>query len=155
MGWQSIGSQFTEKCLILNLLKQSARISNHFTTIHLILKGHMKILIINHISNINGTWWQTLVLLRKDKSLVVIKQADSQKEISKDGNIKVHDFLIDSILVEFGGRIFQLSAFQLIRNLHPYLPTCFYIHMNLYKRACDMLTIASPCEPLAWLHTHL
>jgi hypothetical protein len=73
----------------------------------------------------------------------------TQKEISKDGNIKVPDFLIDSILVEFGGRIFQLSAFQLIRNLHPYLPTCFYIHMNLYKRVCDMLTIASPCEPLA------
>jgi len=52
-----------------------------------------------------------LVLLREDKSLVVRKQADSQKEISKDGNIKVPDFLIDSRLVEFGGRIFQLSAF--------------------------------------------
>jgi hypothetical protein len=55
-----------------------------------------------------------LVLLRKDKSLVVIKQADSQKEISKDGNIKVPDFL--TLLSKLAAYGLSSQSIKLLEN---------------------------------------
>ena len=66
----------------------------------------------------------------RDKSYFVKDQSDSNKKFSETDIIKMLDFLIDNILVTFGGRVLsnRLSAFQWEQTVHLYLPTCFFYY---------------------------
>ena len=79
--------------------------------------------------------FQYVVIGYKD-TYFVRDHSDTPQKYSDADVIKMLEYLIDNIFVEFGGRIFQQTiGIPMGTNVHRYLPTYFYTRMrrSLYK----------------------
>ena len=134
------------KELLENLMAQSLYSVNSikyfdfstlYTTIsHDKLKSKLKAIINQCFFYKNGNRrFQNVVICYKD-TYFIRDHSDAPQKYSDADVIKMLEYLIDNIFVEFGGRIFsKQSAYRWVLTVHCYLPTCFYTRMrwSLYK----------------------
>ena len=76
-----------------------------------------------------------LSLATKTHTYFVRDHSDAPQKYSDADVIKMLDYLIDDIFVEFGGPLFHQTIGIPIDTVHHCLPTCFYTRMrrSLYK----------------------
>ena len=106
--------------------------STLYTTIpHDKLKSRLKEIINQCFFHKNGNRRLQYVVIGYKDTYFVRDQSDATQKYSDADVIKMLEYLIVNIFVEFGGRIFQqTSAYRWVLNVHRYLPTCFYTRMR-------------------------
>ena len=85
--------------------------STLYTTIpHAQLKGRLHLLILQTFFYQNGNRRYKFLVLGYNNSYFVKKHTESTRKYTEDNTIKMLDFFIDNIFVEFGGFIFQQTV---------------------------------------------
>ena len=110
--------------------------STLYTTIpHEKLKSRLKTLILQCFFKSSGERRYKYLVIGKDKSYFVKNHTDSNKKYSEEDIVRMLDFLIDNIFVEFGGRIFQQTiGIPMGTNCAPLLADLF-----LYSYEADFI----------------
>ena len=110
--------------------------STLYTTIpHEKLKSRLKSLIQQCFFKRSGERRYKYLVIGKDKSYFVKNHTDSNRKYSEEDIVRMLDFLIDNIFVEFGGRIFQQTiGIPMGTNCAPLLADLF-----LYSYEADFI----------------
>ena len=110
--------------------------STLYTTIpHEKLKSRLKTLIQQCFFKRSGERRYKYLVLGKDKPYFVKNHTDSNRKYSEEDIVRMLDFLIDNIFVEFGGRIFQQTiGIPMGTNCAPLLADLF-----LYSYEADFI----------------
>ena len=114
--------------------------STLYTTIpHDKLKSKLKAIINQCFFHKNGNRRFQYVVIGYKDTYFIRDHSDAPQKYSDADVIKMLEYLIDNILVEFGssavGYFNKQSAYRWVLIVHRYLPTCFYTRMkrSLYK----------------------
>ena len=100
------------------------------------LKSELKKFITQCFFHKNGNRQFQYVVIGYKDTYFVRNHSDAPQKYSDADVIKMLEYLIDNIFVEFGVRYFiKQSAYRWVLTVHRYLPTCFYTRMrrSLYK----------------------
>ena len=98
----------------------------------------MKVLGHLYFVNSDGKRWYKYLVIGGVKPSFVINHSDSSKKYSEDDICRMLGFLIDDIIVMFGGRVFQqIIGIPIGPTMHPFSPNYSFIRMKLISyRAC-------------------
>ena len=105
------------------------RFSTLYSTIlHDKLKSKLKAIINQCFFHKNGNRRFQYVVIGYKDTYFVRDHSDALQKYSDADVIKMLEYLIDNIFVEFGGRIFQQTiGIPIGLTVHRYLPTCFIL----------------------------